>query len=271
MMTRTLRLLRLWLAFARFSLATELSFRTNFLVKICVEALWLGILLVFYVKLFDNTQQIAGWDRWQYLFFLGCHYTMTGLIDTLFLENCTQLTELVRSGDLDTYLLRPIDEQVLISCRWVDWSTAPNIVLGVVIMIFSLVRQDWQLDVGRLCTFLLLFGCGCGIAYSFLLLLCSTSVWMIRNQSLLEMWWLFTTLMRYPREIYDGRWAKPFGLFFTFIVPVMLVINVPAHVMVKGLSNVPFILFTVAATVALLYLSRRFFRYSLKSYRSASS
>jgi ABC-2 type transport system permease protein len=269
-MAQLTRFLRLWLAFARFSLATELSFRANFLVKLFVEVLWLGILLVFYVKLFDNTRNVAGWDRDQYLFFLGCHYTLTALIDTLFLENCTQFAELVRSGDLDFYLLRPLDEQMLISCRWVDWSTAPNIVLGVAIMGYALVGAGWEFDAGRLVMFLVLFGCGCGIAYSFLLMLSATSVWLVRNQSLLEMWWLFTTLMRYPREIYSGPLGKPFGLFFTFLVPVMVVVNVPASVMVKAF-DVRLILFTLGATAVLLFVSRRFFRYSLQSYRSASS
>ena len=71
------------------------------------------------------------------------------------------------------------------------------------------------------------------MAYGFLLILTSASIWLMRNQSLFEMWWLFTTLMRYPREIFQGKWASPAGLFFSFAVPIMLVTNVPASVMVK--------------------------------------
>ena len=59
-------------------------------------------------------------------------------------------------------------------------------------------------------------------------MLTSTSVWLVRNQSLMEMWWLFTSLMRYPREIFAGPWAAPLGWFFTFVLPVLLVVNVPA-------------------------------------------
>ena len=36
------------------------------------------------------------------------------------------------------------------------------------------------------------------------------------------MWWLFTTLMRYPRELFRGYWLSPVGVFFTFVVPVLL-------------------------------------------------
>jgi ABC-2 type transport system permease protein len=247
-----------------------MAFRANFLVKLLVEVLWLGILLVFYWKLFETTSSIAGWTRSEYFFFVGCHYALAGMVETFFLSNCTEFAELVRSGDLDMYLLKPIDEQFLVSCRWIDWSTLPNIVQGIAIMVVALAVMDWTFDPLRLALFLVLFACGCALAYSFLLMLSCTAVWLVRNQNLMEMWWLFTTLMRYPRAIYDGPWAKPFGWFFTFIVPVLVVVNVPADTMVKAFDPW-FIAWTIAAAVAMLLISRRFFRRALQSYRSASS
>jgi ABC-2 type transport system permease protein len=264
------RYLRLFAAFARFGLASEMAFRANFLVKLLVEVLWLGILLVFYWKLFENTSSIAGWSRSEYFFFVGCHYALAGIVETFFLTNCTEFAELVRSGDLDMYLLKPIDEQFLISCRWIDWSTLPNVLQGVAIMTIALVVMDWTFDPLRLGLFLLVFACGCALAYSFLLMLSCTAVWLVRNQNLMEMWWLFTTLMRYPRAIYQGAWAQPFGWFFTFIIPVLIVVNVPADTLVKAFEP-RFIVWTIVSALAMLAVSRRFFRRALQSYRSASS
>src|SRR5262249_6607313 len=176
-----------------------------------------------------------------------------------------------RSGDLDFFLLKPIDEQFLVTCRDMDWSTAPSVLVGTAIMGFGLAQMGWQFDFGQAALFLALFACGLGIAYSFMLLLTSTCVWFVRNPSLFEMWWLFTSLMRYPREIFSGRFASPLGWFFTFIVPILLVVNVPAQVMVKRVFDPGMIAFMVGTTVLLLYLSRRSFRYALKRYRSASS
>jgi ABC-2 type transport system permease protein len=265
------RYFRLFAAFARFGLATEMAFRANFLVKVLVEVLWLGILLVFYWKLFENTTSIAGWSRSEYFFFVGCHYALAGMVETFFLANCTEFAELVRSGDLDQYLLKPIDEQFLITCRWIDWSTLPNVLQGVGIMVAALAVMDWTFEPLRLVLFLVLFACGCALAYSFLLMLSSTAVWLIRNQNLMEMWWLFTTLMRYPRAIYEnGPWARPFGWFFTFIIPILVVVNVPADTLVKAF-DVRFIVWTIVAAAAMVLISRRFFRHALQSYRSASS
>jgi ABC-2 type transport system permease protein len=270
---------RLFLALARFNLATELSFRANFLVKLLVEALWLAIVVIFYKKLFDNTRTIAGWDFYEYLLFVGCFYALSGVVETFFLSNCLEFQELVRTGDLDFYLIKPIDEQFLITARNTDWSTLPNIFQGVVVMAYALVHlpawaeMPWPEMLLRGGSFAVLFLCGCVMTYSFLLMLTSTSVWFVRNQSLMELWWLFTTLMRYPRQIFMGTWASPIGWFFTFILPVLLVVSVPASTMAKAL--VPehwwITLLMAGATVVLFFASRRFFRYALQSYRSASS
>jgi ABC-type uncharacterized transport system permease subunit len=54
---------RVWLAFARFGLMRELSFRGNFLIKVSVELLWLAILLIFYDMVFTHTRVVAEWSR----------------------------------------------------------------------------------------------------------------------------------------------------------------------------------------------------------------
>jgi ABC-2 type transport system permease protein len=262
---------RLFLALTRFSLAGEMAFRANFLVKITVEILWLSILLIFYRTVFLKTRLVADWSEQQYLFFVGCYFALEGMIETLFLENCTAFAELVRTGDLDFILLKPIDEQFLVSCRHVDWSTAGNVLMGVGVMIVSLVLQRWTFDPVALVLFIGLFVCGLALAYSFLLMLMSTSVWLVRNQNLMELWWLFTSLMRYPREIFlRSSLGSPVGWFFTFIVPILLVINVPASVMVRVIDP-RFVGFMIVTSCALLVVSRKAFRLALRRYRSASS
>jgi ABC-2 type transport system permease protein len=266
-MTRYLRMLA---ALARYGLARELAFRGNLIAKVVVEMIWLAILLIFYLTVFQKTSEVAGWTQERYLFFVGCYFAMAALVETFFLSNCNEFSDLVRSGDLDFLLLQPIDEQFLITCRSIDWSTLPNVLVGGVVMVVSLVRMDWDFEPLRVVLFVAMFLCGLGLAYGFLVLLTSASVWMVRNQSLYELWWLFSSLMRYPREIFTGRIVSPVGWFFSFVIPAMLVISVPADVMVRAFD--PRVVgFTAAATVVLLVVSRKVFRLALRRYRSASS
>jgi ABC-2 type transport system permease protein len=120
--------------------------------------------------------------------------------------------------------------------------------------------------------FLAMFSCGVAMAYGFLLMLTAASVWFMRNQSLMEMWWLFGTLMRYPREIFlRTAWVSPVGIIFSTVIPIMLVTNVPARIMVSKVLHPLAVPFTAAAAIAVLCVSRWFFRAALRRYRSASS
>ena len=143
----------------------ELAFRMNFLVKIFVEILWLGILIAFYETIFAKTKMVADWDRYQYLFFLGFYFALGGLLETLFMENCNNFADLVRTGDLDFYLLKPMDEQFLVSCKHIDWSCAPNVLLGFCVMGYALWSGDWVFDPIRAVLFLILFVSGAALAY----------------------------------------------------------------------------------------------------------
>ncbi len=271
-MTRFFRYLKLWLVLARFALLHEMAFRSNFLLKVFVEVLWLTILLLFYDVIYSKTDTIQGWDRHQYQFFVGCYFAVEGIIETLFLENCHDFSHQVRTGNLDTMLLQPIDEQFLITMRRVDWSTVPNVLMGAGVMIFAVGNASTiQIGTTQGVLFLVSFVCAVLLAYSFLLMLTSSAVWMVRNQSLMELWWLFSSLMRYPREIFQNSWAWPIGRIFTWVLPVMLTISVPAEIMVRPLSRWEYAVWLVIATVMMLTLSRRFFRRALRRYRSASS
>lgn len=254
----------------RYTLARELAFRGNFLVKVSVEALWLAILLAFYRTVFGKTGQVADWGEHEYYFFVGSYFALNGLIECLFLENFNEFAELVRTGDLDFLLLRPVDAQFLISCRRVDWATAPNVLMGAAVMGIALYRMHWHFDPVRASAFVVTFLCGLLIAYSFMLVLTTFSVWLVRNQSLMEMWWLFSSLARYPKQIFDGTNAAVLGFIFTFVLPILLVSNVPAMTMVRALDW-RLVGYTVVATIVCLWASRRFFARALQSYRSASS
>src|SRR5262249_3271342 len=170
-------------------------FRANFLLKMFVEVLWLTILLMFYQTIFSKTEMIKDWTETEYRFFVGCYFALEGLIETLFLDNCQDFSNQVRTGSLDTSLLQPIDEQFFITLRRVDWSTVPNFLMGAGVMTLSVIDKarespDWHVGPLNVVVFVIAFVCALLLAYSFLLVLTSTAVWMVRNQSLMEMWWL---------------------------------------------------------------------------------
>lgn len=280
--------LTLWLTFARNSLVRDMTFQVNFLVEFISSIAWVTMYLGFYILIFQYTDRIGadnGWGKYEFFVFLATTMIVNSLVQTLFMDNCDELSELIRTGGLDFALLKPIDTQFLVSLRRVQWSSLGNLLVGVGLLIFSVwtlaTREKDPLEVNPISLVLypIYVACGVAILYSLMIALAATSIWLGRNTSLYDFWFYITNFSRYPMEIYDGPWGKPLRLAFTYIIPVLVVVNVPARLLAFPLQPVgsdptgvwQLAGFTLLATVASLAASRWVFLVALGSYRSASS
>jgi ABC-2 type transport system permease protein len=189
------------------------------------------------------------------------------------MPNAEEFSELIRTGGLDFALLKPIDTQFLISLQKVDWSSLSNFLFAVGLLAFSLLHMDYRPTWAQIGLYPIYLTCGVAILYSLMIALAATSVWLGRNQTLYEFWFYITNFSRYPMEIYRGTIGSPLRWVFTFVVPLLIVVNVPAQLMAKPLEaqSWPLAVFTLFAAVACLWASRVIFRRAMLSYRSASS
>jgi ABC-2 type transport system permease protein len=203
-------------------------------------------------------------------------------VQAFFMPNCEDISELIRTGGLDFALLKPIDTQFLISLEKVDWSALANFFAGIILLVVSLVQlttrdsQPLVLRPEMIALYVFYVLCGVAILYSLMIALSATSIWLGQNRSLYDFWFYITNFSRYPMEIYSGTWGSPLQWFCTFIVPVLVVVNVPARIIARpiapdGQTVWPLALFTLLATAASLLVSRLVFRLALRHYRSASS
>ena len=239
----------------------------------------------FYLLVFQYTSSIgmeSGWGKWEFFVFLATTWIINSLVQTFFMPNCQEFSELIRTGGLDFALLKPIDTQFLISFHKIEWSSLSNLAVGVVLLGVSLsqltARSVEPLAISPLSIVLYVFYVGCGIAimYSLMISLASTSIWLGRNQTLYNFWFYITNFSRYPMEIYNRGWGQALHGFFTFIIPVLVVVNVPARILAQPINpesdtHWQLALFAILATGVSLAASRGIFQQALKSYRSASS
>lgn len=260
------RLARLWVLFLRDCLVREMTFRGNFLARAFVESIWFGMLLVFYEILFSHVDRLGDWGREQVLFLVSTHLVIRYLFEGLFLENCERLPELVRTGELDFVLARPVPSQFLVSCRRVDFAGLLNIALGLALCLVAAGRIGLSWTPARIATYALLVANGVVICYAIMFVFAATSLWTVRNEGLLELWHQLSSFARLPRSIVPVWLRFP----LTTLVPVLVIANFPAEVIVKALDPGTAIAGTAAGAVLLL-LSHVVWRRGLRAYQSASS
>jgi ABC-2 type transport system permease protein len=238
-----------------------------------------------YVIVFGHTNSLGqgtGWGKYEFFVFLSTTWLVNSLVQTFFMPNAEEFSELIRTGNLDFALLKPIDTQFLVSFNKMDWSSLSNLLTAGVLLTVSLwaltTRAENPLTFSPLVILLYPFYvlCGVVIMYSLMISLASTSIWLGRNQTLYDFWFYITNFARYPMEIYQRGWGKPLWGLFTFVIPVLIVVNVPARILARPLNprawwEWPLAGFAILAAVASLAASRWVFQRALLSYRSASS
>lgn len=267
---------RVFLTFARNSLIRDMTYRANFLIDAFSSVTWVLMNLGFYVLIFSYTTQIGsdgGWGKYQFFVFLSTTLCINSLVMTFVMPNASEFSELIRTGNLDFALIKPIDTQFVISFQKIEWSNLMNFFVGLVLLCYALLRLEYTPSVWQFALYPVYILCGAGILYSLTVAMSSASVWLGRNQSLYDFWFYITNFSRYPREIYQGPFGTPLQWFFTFIIPILIVVNVPARLMAFPLQQQQWFLAIVAliSCLASLLLSRWVFMKAISSYRSASS
>ncbi len=276
---------KVFLTFAQNSLVRDMTFRANFIFQCISSVSWTAMNVGFYMLVFRFTDSIGeqtGWHRDEFFLFLATTWFINSLVQAFFMSNAEEFSELIRTGGLDFALLKPIDTQFLISFRKIEWSALSNFATGLLIAghsLLSMATREVNPYVPSPLSFVLYVVfvlCGVAIMYSVMICLAATSVWLGRNQSLYDFWFYITNFSRYPMEIYNRSWGVALLGLFTFVIPVLVVVNVPARMLAMPLHpraswEWPLAAWALVATFMSLWFSRWLFRRSLLSYRSASS
>jgi len=261
------RYLTIYLALWKNSVVREMGFKANFLLWIVVEMLWFALQLSFMFVIYSHTDRIGTWSKWQVVMLLGASHFIQQIFTAIFLTNCTQLSELVRTGKLDFMLLLPVNTRFMISFRQVDLGGFVNAASGVAVMIYAgnqlRLTPGWAQVIG----FILLAAVSILVHYSLMFLLASVSFWTVRAQGIVWGYYNLFNIARLPDAAFRGF----FKAFFTFAIPMILVANVPAKLIVGKLSSPPDMLLLLGMSVVCFAVSEWGWRLSMRRYTSASS
>ena len=270
---------RVWRTFLANALVREMTFRGNFLITLCTRAFYFAAQVVLFEIIYGAVDSVGEWSRAEYFGFMATALLVNALVETFFMPNLSEFSELIRTGKLDFALLKPIDTQFLVSFQKVEVAQLGQVVLALGLLGYSVTElnlwaelfatPDGLLRVGL---YFVLVGCAVAFFYSLMIVLAAASVSMGRNTGLYDFWFYVTVFARYPRDIYSGGPAAALlSAAFTYAVPILLVVTTPARVVVKGLDDWGFVAGCLAAAGGSVAVSRLVFRRALKGYRSASS
>lgn len=251
----------------RNSIVRDMSFKTSFLLWIVVELLWFGLQLCFVVVIYQHTRTIAGWSKWEVVMLMGTSNLIQQLFSAVFLNNMVALSDDIRNGKLDFVLLLPVNTRFLISLREVDLGACVNAGFALAVIGYSGYRLDLSPDLLSILGFGLLCIASLLIHYSLMFILTSVSFWTVRAQGIIWAYYNLFNVARLPDAAFHGY----FKLIFTFVLPMLLVANVPVKLVADRLGSPLQMGLLVLMAGICFAASELFWRLSVRYYTSAST
>jgi len=262
------RYIEIYSIMLRNSLIRDLSFKANFLLWMVVEILWFCGQIVFFSIIFGNVDHIGDWTKWEVVLLIGTHQIIAQLFQAFFFVNVANIPELVRTGKLDSILVLPIDGQFAVSTKQFGLDSIVNAGLGAVVVGVSLFKLNVMPNALSILLYLVAICFGIAVHYSIMLGLAAFSFWIVRAQGLVYGYFNFLNIARYPDVIFP--WL--FRLIFGWVIPVVIIANIPARLLIKSLGQpVPLMLHLIIASTIVFWLTRAFWKFALGHYSSASS
>jgi len=256
---------RVYRTFFSSSLARELEFRANFFAKVAQNITWIVFFVLILLVVYRNTDSIAGWNRGE-AFVLAATMFLMNAFSSAFFFSLTEIPQQVRMGTLDFVITKPIDTQFWISTRRFNFDQIGPLFAGVVMVGVGLSQASVSPSFLQWVCYLLLLVVSLALFYAFSLALMTTGIWFVRVDNLWVLGESITQVARFPIDIYQAGLQR----FLTFVLPLGFLATVPARQLIKG-ADIQMTLIGLVWAALAVFLSRRFWRYALKHYASASS
>jgi ABC-2 type transport system permease protein len=256
---------RLASIFTSASIAVQLEYRANFVINVITSVLaaaggLFGLLLVY-----GDGQAVGGWSTLEATVVLGVFTFGRGFISAVLAPNLNRIAEGVRTGTMDFVLLKPVDAQFYVSTRNLNILKVPDLLVGLGLAGWALLRLP-AVSLGGVLAGALLLLASLAIVYSIWFALATTAFWFVRVENVTELFNGFYRAGQFPVSVYP----PVVRLVFSTIVPIAFVTTVPASAVLGRLEPL-----TGAAALglaaALTLGSRWFWRRAVRSYTSASS
>ncbi len=253
--------------FVKNSLIAQLEYRFNFIGNFSMEAGYLLVKLSYVVVVYRSGVTLNGLTPDEVLLFSGTFVALTGLYAGLYMLNNYSLRTLVKDGDLDLMLTKPVSTQFLVTMRRADLTIfAVDVVAGGVMVIVAWVWLGLSISLETVGGYVVFFALSALVSYGLFLLPILLTFWLVNATALpgiVDQFWDFNSM---PMDIYS-RWIQSAGVF---ILPIFVITNFPP---MAALSRLPatHMAWAVILPVVLLWITHVLWERGLRHYNSASS
>lgn len=242
------------------------AYRANFYNSVIIAVGW-GIVSVGSIFLITaKVSHIYSWSKEDLYLLAGLYSITVGVFHMFFSPNLERFGRTISLGELDSYLLIPVDTQLYLSTKIFRPVSFFRVIIGVVFTGIIITQLHIVISPMMLIVSFLFLFIGILFMYSMWFLVVTFMIWNPNLTNLIDFLYIANNFGRYPTSIVTN--TK--NIFLFFALPLMLVTTVPAK-LILGTVNGFEIFILIISAFGLFIFSRYFWKFALRHYSSASS
>lgn len=248
------------------SSASQIAFVSRFgaFLFMIAKVLRFAFFLFFLLILQSKTKSIAGYSLWQIIFFFATFNLVDNLAQFL-LREVYRFRSYVVSGNFDYYLTKPISPLFRSLFGGSDILDIPMLILSLAFIVFSAFKIG-DITLAGIVAYILLVFNGFLVALAFHIITLAVGVLTTEVDNTIMLYRDLTQMGRIPIDIY----RRPLNWILTFVIPIAVMITIPAKALL-GLLTWPWVIISFVIGLTFLSLSLKFWRYALRNYTSIST
>lgn len=264
-MKKILRLFRVWLKMSEKIVLTQLINRKVGLLFLFGKIVRFFFYFIFIVSVVSSTKILAGYNKQQIIVFFLI-FNLVDITTQLLFRGVYHFRPMVVNGNFDLELLKPLPSYFRPIFGGVDIFDFITLVPLFIYFLFFVTKNGLLGSSYGWLFFLILFANSLFLAFALHLFVCSVCILTMEIDHLIWIYRDVTNMARFPTDIY----STGVKTVLTFIIPVVILMTVPAKVLL-GLISWQIVLGSILLSLVFVFLSLKFWRYSLSRYTSASS
>lgn len=222
-MKKILENISLYFSLLKGSLKEILIYRMDCIVGIFSQVIVQFVSLIFLFVVFQNTENIAGWNFKQILLLFGITRISVGISGYCFDGLYDIGPKYIRNGDFDKILLRPVHPLISIIGDSKEFGSIADFALGLGITVYMLLQLSIPITVLLIIKIIFFSIVGALIIGAINTIFSISSFWTYRSNEVIWSFYRIYTFTEYPITIYN----KFIRIFITIILPFAFVSYYP--------------------------------------------
>lgn len=244
-----------------------MEYKSDFIIGIIGFVIGQCLNLLFINIIFEQIPNLVGWTLNEIIFLYGFSLIPKGL-DHLLFDNLWSVSNyIIRNGDFDKYLLRPINPLYYVMIERLQIDALGELVLGIALIFITLpsVAIEWSLLKVILIIIVIPFAT---LIYTGIKTTTSAiAFWTKRSGNITYMFYMVNDLAKYPVTIYNNMVRST----ITYIIPFAFTAFYPVEYILTGENPFFNIGFTVVISIILMVIGVFLWSKGIKTYESAGS